>query len=169
MRAELSDLDSNYFTRELRDKRFDSIVKKAIDSETPLSDDTISKIITSYNNRLLKFRADTVARTETIQAMNAADWEAHKQLVETGVVGASAVERLWDGVGDNRERWSHQQMDAKYGTQGKGVGLNEPFVLPSGHKLMFPGDTSMGADGAETIGCRCRVKAKVNWFAGLVK
>lgn len=169
MRTDLINLDSNYFSRELRDKRFDSVVRKAIDSETPLSDDIISKIITSYNNSLLKFRADNVARTETIQAMNAADFAAHAQLVATGAVTASAVEKLWDGVGDKRERWSHRQMDIKYGQPGSGVGLNEPFILPSGHRLMYPGDTSMGADGAETINCRCRVKAKVNWFAGLAK
>lgn len=164
-KRDLQQLSKKYFTRELRDKRFDSIVKKAIFENKPLSEETVSKLITSYNNRLLKYRADSIARTETIQAMNRSDWEAHKQLIDSGSLPASALTRHWDSAGDGRVRWSHNAMDKKY--EKKGVGVDEPFISPSGAKMMHPGDTSLGASGSETIMCRCRVRTKVDWLAKL--
>lgn len=164
-KRDLQNLDKKYFTRTLRDKRFDSLVKKAIESGKPLSDDTISKIVTSYNNRALKYRADVVSRTETLHAAQAAEWQAHKQLIETGAVKENDVKRHWDSSGDSRVRWSHSNMDKKY--QKKGVGVDEPFISPSGARMMYPGDASLGASGNETIMCRCRVRIKVNWFGNL--
>lgn len=164
-RRNLEDLDKKYFTRELRDKRFDSIVKKAIAEKKPLSEDDISRIVTAYNNKALKYRADVIARTETIQAMNRSEWEAHKQVLETGAIEENDIKRHWDSAGDSRVRWSHKAMDRKY--EKTGVGINEPFISPSGAKMMYPGDSSLSAEGDETIMCRCRVRTKVDWFANL--
>ncbi len=164
-RIDLQQLSKKYFTRELRDKRFDSVVKKAIFENKPLPEETISRLITAYNNKALKYRADSVARTETIQALNRAEWEAHMQVVDTGALSENDITRHWDSSHDSRVRWSHNLMDKKYAE--KGVGVNEPFISPSGAKMMHPGDTSLGASGAETIMCRCRVKTKVDWLAKL--
>lgn len=165
-RKSLENLDKKYFNKTLRDKRFDSIVKKAIKENKPLPKDTIDKIVTSYKNKALKYRADVISRTEVIQAINAADWESHKQLIETGSkITENDVKRFWDSSNDQRVRWSHARMDIKY--EKNGIGINEPFESPTGARMMFPGDSSLGADGNETIQCRCRVKIKVDWSAML--
>ena len=164
-RRDLENLDKRYFTRSLRDKRFDSTVLKAIESGDPLSTTTIDKLITAYKSSALRYRGESISRTEVAQAVNRASHEAHLQAVDEGALKASAVERYWDDVGDTRTRWTHNVMGVKY--KKKGVGLEEPFVSPSGAKMMFPGDSSLGADAQEIINCRCRVKFKVDWFAGL--
>lgn len=160
-RTELTNLDANYLTRELRDKRFDSIVQKAIDSGNPLTQEQIDQLTTRYSDSLLKWRGETIARTETIASLNQAQQESVNQIVESGAVERSDVRRIWDAT-DNikglRTRDSHVDMD------GQEVGADEPFISPSGARLMYPGDTSLGASGEETINCRCRLKLKIDWI-----
>jgi uncharacterized protein with gpF-like domain len=165
VRIELQQLNENYFTRSLRDKRFDSIVAKAIRDGKPLDAATVEKLVGRYRDNALKYRGETIARTEAIQSLNQSEYFAHKQAVAMGAVNESAVRRHWDSAGDSRVRWSHRAMDNKY--KKAGVGIDEPFVSPSGARMMFPGDTSLGAPGDEVIMCRCRVRLKVDWLADL--
>ncbi len=161
----LQDLDKRYFNLELRDKRFDSTVMKAIDAGMPLSDDIISKLMTAYKNGALKFRADAISRTETIQAINRAEYTAHVQAIAEGAFQGSAVTRHWDDVGDKRTRHTHRALHELYKDQG--VGMDEPFKSPSGALLMYPGDTSLGAPAEEIVNCRCRERIDVDWTAGV--
>jgi hypothetical protein len=164
-RRMLENLDEKYFLRDLRDRRFDSIVRKAIASGKPLPQSTIDKLVTRYSDNALKYRGETIARTEALHSLNRSEWEAHKQAVAIGALKENAVRRHWDSAGDSRVRWSHKSMDRKYAKEG--VGLDEPFVSPSGARMMHPGDTSLGASGDETIMCRCRVRLKVDWLNDL--
>lgn len=160
-RRDLQDLNENYFNRALRDKRFDRIVQKAINDGKRLDSATVEKLVTRYKDNALRYRGETIARTEAIQALNRSEWEAHKQAVALGAMREQDVKRVWDSAGDSRVRWSHKRLD------GQSVGLDEPFISPSGARMMFPGDTSLGASGDETIMCRCRVRLKVDWLADL--
>lgn len=160
---DLTELNDRYFTRELRDKRFDSTVRKAIAENKPLPRETIDKLVTAYKNNALRYRGESIGRTEAIQALNRAEWEAHMQAIDMGALRKQDVRRHWDSAGDSRVRWSHKRMDAKYDKEG--VGIDEPFVSPSGARMMFPGDTSLGAPGEEVIMCRCRVRLKVDFLA----
>ncbi len=160
-RRKLVDLDNGYFKLELRDKRFDPTVARAIRDDKPLDADTLDKLVMRYKDNALKHRGDMIARTEAIHSLNRSEWEATKQAVEMGAVKESAVQREWDDVGDTRVRWSHKRMNKQT------VGLDEPFVSPSGAKMMHPGDTSLGAPGAEVIACRCRVRSKIDWLADI--
>jgi len=164
-RLDLQNLDERYFTRQLRDKRFDRIVEKAIRDGAPLDNATVEKLVGRYRDNALRYRGETIARTEAIHALNQAEFEAHKQALDMGAMKESAVRRHWDSSGDSRVRWSHKSMDRKYNKAG--VGMDEPFVSPSGAKMMFPGDTSLGAPGDEVIMCRCRVRLKVDWLSDL--
>jgi len=162
-RAELADPEtaSNWFTRKRRDKRFDSIVRKSIEDNVPLDTVTINKLTTRYSDSMLKLRGDTIARTESIAALNQSAQESLQQAVDNGSIDKSAVKRIWDSAGDDgRTRESHLIMD------GQAVGLNEPFTAPDGSRMMYPGDTSLGASAEETINCRCRVRLSVDWLAG---
>lgn len=149
-RDELAQLDANYFTRTLRDKRFDGIVRKAIDAGKPLAQADIDRIASRYSDRLLKRRADTIARTESITALRAGRREGIEQAVEAGAIRAETLTRVWNATGDSRTRPDHMQMNGKTVT-----GLTEPWVLPDGSRLLYPGDTSLSASASQTIMCRC--------------
>lgn len=164
-RNKLENLNPSYFNMELRDKRFDNIVRRAIKNGKPLPAETIDRLVTRYKANALRYRGETIARTEAIQSLNRSEYEAVKQAIEQGSIKSSAVRRYWDSAGDSRVRWSHKSMDKKY--HAEGVGLDEPFISPSGERMMFPGDTSLGAPGEEVIMCRCRVRMKVDWLADL--
>lgn len=164
-RTKLLTLDPAYLNMELRDKRFDGTVAKAIESGKPLPIETVDKLIGRYRDNALKYRGDSIARTEAIQSLNASEYEATKQAVAMGAVSDSAVRRHWDSAGDHRVRFSHRAMDAKYAKLG--VGLDEPFVSPTGAQMMHPGDTSLGAGADEVVMCRCRVRTAIDWLADL--
>lgn len=165
-RQELATLDPAYFRRERRDERFDRTVWKAINSKTPLTTDVINKLVGRYSDSLLQLRGENISRTETMAALHRSEYEAIKQAVDEGKVKASTVKRIWDNAGDNRVRHSHNLME------GQTVGLDEPFVTPPNSdgnvsRLMFPCDTSLGADASETINCRCRARLKIDWLSEL--
>lgn len=165
MRRELASGDpdqmSNYFNRERRDKRFDGTVQRAIDNGTAVDNTTISKLAGRYSDNLLDLRGETIARTETISALNQAQDETFQQAVENGSIQQSAVQREWDATHDGRTREAHAEMD------GQKRGLNDPFLSPTGAQMMYPGDASLGAEGEDIINCRCRVKFNVDYFAGV--
>jgi hypothetical protein len=160
-RKDLQELNERYFTRVQRDKRFDRIVRKAIDTKTPLTPEDVNRLTGRYSDNLLRLRGETIARTESIAALNRSEYEALKQATDLGGVKSSATKRIWDSAGDARVRHDHQKMD------GQTVGIDEPFTAPDGSKLMYPGDTSLGASAKETINCRCRVRLKVDWLADI--
>jgi hypothetical protein len=164
-RAKLQTLDADYFNMELRDKRFDNTVTRAIRDGKPLDAETIDRLVTRYKDNALRHRGEMIARTEAIQSLNRSEWEATKQAVDLGAVGDDAVTRHWDSAGDKRVRFSHSAMDHKYDKNG--VGLDEPFISPSGARMMFPGDVSLGAPADEVVACRCRVRTRIDWLANL--
>lgn len=164
-RAELASGDPaqmrNYLTRSLRDKRFDATVRRAIENGVPVDADTITRATGRYSDRLLKLRGDTIARTESLQALNAGQNQAFRQAIDDGMVEADAVTKEWDSAGDGRVRDSHASMD------GQTVNMDEAFTSPSGARLMHPLDSSLGAPASEIIACRCRVKHRIDHFRGL--
>lgn len=155
-RADLQNLDARYFARLRRDKRFDKIVQAAIRDGKPLTKETIDKLISRYKDRLLQLRGETIGRTESIQSLNRANFEAVRQAKDMGALKGSTKE--WDSAGDMRVRDSHRHMD------GQIVELEQPFVTPDGYNLMFPGDISLGAPAKEIINCRCRFKLRMDWL-----
>jgi len=161
-RKDLEELNENYFNRKLRDRRFDSVVRKAIEAEEELDAATIDKLVSRYKDSVLQYRGETIARTEAIQSLNKAAVETFQQVIDAGALKSSDVKRVWQSSGDDgRTRETHLEMD------GQEVGMDEPFVAPEGDRLMFPGDTALGADPSETINCRCRVQIKVDWMANV--
>lgn len=159
-------LDKRYFALELRDKRFDGVVKKAIEAGKPLAVGDLNKIITAYKSRALKYRADAVSRTETIQAMNRGEYMSYKQAITEGVATNSQIKKEWDAVGDMRTRHSHMLLQNKYG-KGKGIALDAAFETTDGARLLFPGDPSLGAGAKEIVHCRCKVRYRIDYNEGV--
>jgi len=160
-RAKLLSLDESYFELGLRDKRFDKTVRAAIDAGKPLPLETVDKLVNQYRSSALRFRGEGIGRTEALAALNRSEFEATQQALAQSALPDSAAEKVWETAGDNRVRQTHREMD------GQTVGLNEAFTTPEGSKMMHPGDGSLGADAAEIVGCRCHVRYKIDFFAGV--
>ena len=93
-----------------------------------------SKILSS------KKKADMVARTETLGAINAGNVESAQQ-------SKVVKEKEWITTLDGSERESHADMD------GVRVGLTELFDV-EGDKMTAP---TQGADPEQNINCRCTI------------
>lgn len=59
--------------------------------------------------------------------------------------------KTWVTFGDNKVRPSHKAVD------GTRIPIDEAFTV-GGSKLMFPNDTSLGADAEEIVNCRCTLR-----------
>lgn len=123
----------------------------------------VERMANRYSNKLLLRRGETIARTETIAALNAGRDEGVTQLIERGEVPAGDVVGEWSSTGDGKVRDSHSEMDGQ--TQPHGV----PFVSPTGAQMMAPGDSSLGAGGEDVINCRCYKAVKIDWLAGAAR
>ena len=86
-----------------------------------------------------------IARTETTRVQNSAKMDIGKEGQRLGY----EMEKVWIATADSRTRPEHIAMN------GVEVPQDEPFVLPDGTKMMFPGDISMGADASQVCNCRC--------------
>lgn len=138
-------------SRALRDRRFDPTVARAARGEAALSGDQIDNMVSRYAARYLRYRSETIARTESIRALNAGNYLLWNQAAATGKVSANLVTRKWVTVGDHKVRAAHRAIP---GMNEGGVGLNVPFASPLG-PLMYPGDPH--GDPENTINCRCTV------------
>lgn len=151
----------HYLTRGRRDKRFDRSVTKAIREGRPVDPEIATKAMIAYERRLLQLRGETIGRVETMTSLQSAKHEAYRQAVAAGKVAATAITKIWRTAGDLRVRHTHQRLNrdkAKF---------NEPFVSPSGARMLYPMDRSLGAGASEIVGCRCDCEYKIDFYADL--
>lgn len=148
-----------YLGRTLRDKRFDKQVEAAIREQRPVPAEAAARMVQRYRDRLLKFRGDTIGRTEALTSLHEGQHEALGQIASTGNVARSAVSRIWRDSGDRRVRHTHVAMS------GQKRHIDDMFVSPSGARLRFPGDPR--APAAETIQCRCWAEPAIDFLAGI--
>lgn len=164
VRKYLTNLDERYLTMGLRDKRFDSVFKKAIMERKPLTEETIVRMLTAYEQKAVRYRGEMIARTETIEAINRAESDAIHQAIDEGLITKNMVRKWWDDTGDGRTRPSHLYMGRTYNRENP-IPIDEPFVFQSGEKCMYPGDTSLGLSPKEVINCRCKVQYEIDFLA----
>lgn len=148
-------------TRELRDGRFDRTVRGAIANEQPLSRAQIDKMVERYRERALNYRAEVIARTESLRNVHQGADEAMRQAVERGQVKAENLKRTWQTAKDERVRSFEKGAQTSHRTMhGQEQPLGSPFISGAGNALMYPGDAN--APGYETIQCRCVVATRVS-------
>jgi hypothetical protein len=104
----------------------------------------INTILTASGSERWPNRARTVARTETMGAVNAGVLRGAQ--LEAEARGDVAPFKVWIATEDSRTRPTHHAAD------GQRTLLTEPFRV-GGAALMFPGDPRGPAD--EVINCRC--------------
>ena len=96
------------------------------------------------------YQAGMIARTETIGSLNAGKMDGYNQ---SGIV--KEKEWLSSRSANTRGAAASDQAD-HFHMDGQKVSMDKPFVDPrSGARMMFPGDSSMGAGGKDIINCRC--------------
>lgn len=143
----LENRDRQALQRELRDRRSDRLVERAIERDRPLTQKQIDTMVDRYRRNYLQMRAETIARTEGTQASAEARDEALDQMIEqTGLDPERIVER-WNATRDKRVRDFHASMNGQ--EQPKGT----PFTDGLGNKLRYPGDPRAPAN--TRINCRC--------------
>lgn len=106
--------------------------------------DDIQLILTSTGTPYWRNRAMTVARTETIGAVNAGVYRG--AVLDAEQRGDLAPFKVWIATDDSRTRPTHDAADQQRTL------LSEPFRV-GGAPLLFPGDPRGPA--AEVINCRC--------------
>jgi hypothetical protein len=104
----------------------------------------INTLLTATGSDRWPNRAITVARTETIAAVNAGIFRAAQLDAEER--GDPAPFKAWLATDDTRTRPTHHAAD------GQRTLMNEPFRVGNA-QLMFPGDPRGPA--GEVINCRC--------------
>jgi hypothetical protein len=146
-RAELTNLDRKALGRELRDRRRDPTVSRAIERSRPLTQSQIDAMVDRYRLNFRNMRAETIARTEGLQAVSEAREESLDQMIEqTGLDRSRIIER-WNATRDQRTREWHASMDGQTRPRG------EAFVDGLGQPLRYPGDPQSPAN--TRINCRC--------------
>lgn len=91
------------------------------------------------------WRSNKIARTEVISASNFGTQEGVRVYAQEEGLTA---EKEWLPFIDGRERDDHREA------AGQRVGVDDPFIV-GGARLMFAGDSSLGAPAEQVINCRC--------------
>lgn len=151
-RRQLEALDRDLFDRALRDKRFDSTVRRAIENGTPLSQAQINHMVQRYTDKWVKYRSEVIARTESLRSVHAGNNEMYRQAVERGDLDGNDLVRTWDTSGRANVRDSHRAM---HGQQRK---MGELFLSGNGNALEYPGDDR--APASDTAQCVCAVTTR---------
>lgn len=144
---------SEALDRQLRDRRFDPTVERAVRTGQPLTPGQIDRMVERYRERMLKRRAETIATTEGTRVTAQARDEAFRQAAAAAGLDLSLVDEIWNSTRDNRTRDTHRAMNRQVRPFGVA------FDSPSGAKLRFPGDPQ--APAAETVNCRCHKTRRI--------
>lgn len=144
--------------RVLRDKRFDRSVLKAINSGEPIPADLRVKMVAAYRTRALRFRAEAIARSETITALHTAQEQAMEQAVQSGALDQTATTYIWRSSHDKRVRDAHRELD------GQRAKMGQPFQSSLG-PIRYPGDPDASIEN--TINCRCFREVSVDFLRGI--
>jgi len=106
--------------------------------------EAVDEILTATGSERWRNRAITVARTETMGAVNAGVYRS--AVLSAREDGDFAPMKVWLATDDNRTRPTHNAADKQRTL------LESPFVV-GGADLLFPGDPRGPA--GEVINCRC--------------
>lgn len=110
--------------------------------EDGASEDRVSIMGDKYYDKLLDYRAETIARTETQSLLNRGQDEVWKEGARQGLI-PSASTRVWQTDGNPCEIC--EPMD------GVEVGLYEPWVLDDGSEVDVPSDTHPNCECLMTL------------------
>lgn len=138
--------------RELRDRRSDGAIRRAIQANRPLPKAQIERLVEHYTKRYVRYRSEVIGRTEAMRAVNAGNEEAYRQAIADGKLDPDRLRRTWETRLDGRQRDTHGLLNGQEKRWG------EPWMTRNG-PIRFPGDPE--APAAETIQCRCAISTRI--------
>ena len=138
--------------RELRDRRGDAQIRRAIRETRPLPTEKIDWLVERYRSRFIIYRSETIGRTEALRAVNAGNEEMYRQAIEAGMIDPADLRRTWQTRRDGRERQTHMLL------HGQTKRWGEAWRTIHG-EIRFPGDPQ--AQASEVIRCRCAISTRI--------
>ncbi len=138
-RAQLTAGDSAVLGRQLRDRRYDALVRRIQQGGTA-DPAMLERAVAAYQRRLLHWRAETWARTAALDATRTGKLAAWQAAIDRGVITGAIVKR-WVTRLDGRERESHRAAN------GQTVPWGAPFRTSKEGAVQVPGERAYN--------CRC--------------
>lgn len=147
-----------YLGRKLRDKRYDKSILKAINEGTELDEKTIQKATHAYRRKAIKYRSETIARDQALEACTQGQELAMDDHIDEGAIRDKDILKFWVTSGDSRVRDAHFAVPSM--NRG-GIRRGDMFQTPLG-PLKRPRDrSSSGSVPANVIQCRCSQNIRV--------
>lgn len=138
---------------QLGDGRYDRALRAAIESGDAIPPARIEQMVARYRENWIRFRAETIARTQGLRAAHQGSEALYWQAVDNGTIAAEQVERKWLHHPKATERPGHAKM------HGQLRSLGESFETPDGVEISYPCDPD--APPEETIRCACAVATRL--------
>src|SRR6266576_1186017 len=91
----LRDLDPGALMRQLRNSEYDAVFQDAIDAGEDMSEVAISKMVDDYIENYLDYRAETIAQTESVRAINSGIQDGEEQARDRGALPSDAIRQFW--------------------------------------------------------------------------
>lgn len=159
--GEQADIITRTNERDIRDA-VSQARQSLIEQGEPVDNRSVSMAAGAILARKFAGRVEVISMTETQNAAETAKFieaQVSAGIVPSGVpqtieqivrprVEPRQAEKEWDDIGDSKVRATHRAAN------GQRVPMNAPFRVGSS-LLMYPGDTSLGAEIKEVAGCRC--------------
>ncbi len=145
--------DAGALDRRLRDKRSDGLVQAAVDGTKQLSPEQIDSLVNRYEQRYVAYRANTIARYETLRASNQGAIDAVQQAVDDGTLPEGRVTKNWLISDDER---LCARCRSVVDIQPDGVALDENFTW---RVVSRKGTERTGVIGVPPLHPSCRCSA----------
>ncbi|MCL4715478.1 MAG: phage head morphogenesis protein [Hyphomonadaceae bacterium] len=110
----------------LRDQRYDNAIRRAQENKKPLTPEQIDRMVDRYQERMIQHRARTIARAESMRALNAGTGEAWRQAVEERKVNGDLVRKFWKDARTERE--CEECRSLARDQPKRGIPMNAEFV-----------------------------------------
>lgn len=134
-----------------RDARHDRTVRTLLGGEgATLTPAQVDRVVSAYGRRLLAQSAETLARTESLNALRRANRAAWDQATEQLGYAPEDIIREWRARLDGRERPAHHAMHGQ--------------IVPLGEDWQVPGVGPQPYPGASEYGCRCFERIVPRWI-----
>ena len=151
-RRELEAGSAAALDRQLRDRRYDSLITREIDGGAPLTHDEIDRMVDAYHRRYVAYRAATIARTEGVGAANNGQAAAIQEILDQNP--GMTVIKTWMAHLDERTRPDHRAMHGQ-----EVIGFDAPFRAPDGTEILWP--HHQDAPAKMVCNCRCTWSTKL--------
>lgn len=152
--------------RALRDESYDGVVEAMIQSQgvSPLAASMVDDLVSRYQDRYVDYRADTIARYESLSITNQGASDAVQDGVDSGALDPSTIRTRWMIAKDELVCPSCRSIVE---IQPDGVPFGTPFqwwTAPKGKRGVAHGGSVMLAPLHPL--CRCTTTFRIVSFSG---